>query len=151
MSRRAASENAQTEMAVEDPEAAKRERERKTEDRRELFERFFRACREVCRELGYDTVANELERDWGDLGRHVSSGVLKQTLAPNGDRNYFRWEWCTYFAEQSEEASDVLLEIGGRGKPKKTPEEELRDLKELMRRELGATANKLIRKAEAPR
>lgn len=136
-------------MDVDDPAEAARERERKSEYRRELLERFFRACRDVCRDLGYDRVANELEADWGDIGRHVSSGVLKMCLAPNGERNYFRWEWGTFFTEHSEEAADIYAEIAGR-KAKKKPEDELRDLQAIVRAELPKQADKLIRKAATP-
>jgi hypothetical protein len=141
----------QLEMDVEDPERTRRDRERLTEYRRELLERFFRACREVCRELTYERVAAELEADWGDLGRHVSSGVLKMTLATNdGARNYFRWEWGTYFADQSEECAMVLLEIGSRGRPKKDPKDELRDLQSIVRAHYPKDAEKHIRKAGMP-
>lgn len=142
---------AQLAMDVEDPHAAAEQVARDHDDQRLALEHFFAACRQVCRELGYERCANELDAIWSKVGRGVSASTLKATLAPNGERNYFRFEWAIWFAQQSEEVADLLLEIAGRGKPEKTPEEELRDLKELMRRELGATGNKLIRKAAAPR
>jgi hypothetical protein len=139
----------QLEIDVADPDAAKKERERLSEYRQELLERFFRACRDVCRELTYDKVANELEADWGGIGRHVSSGVLKVCLAPGNERNYFRWEWCTYFADASEECADVMAEISGR-KSKKDPKDELRDLQNIIRAEYPKQADKHIRKAATP-
>jgi hypothetical protein len=137
---------AQLELDVESP----RNLERKIEERREQLDRFFRLCREVCREHTYEAVATELEREWGDLGRHVSTGILKMALAPGNERNYFRWEWGAWFAEANGEIADLYCEIAGRGKPKKAPEEELRDLKELIRAELPRRAAALIRKAETP-
>jgi len=138
-------------MDVEDPAEVARDLERKIDDRRELLDRFFKACREVCREHTYETAATELEREWGDLGRHVSSGILKMSLAPGNERNYFRWEWCMWFAEQSEDVSDLLCEIAGRGMPKKPPEEELEDLKSIVRVHYPKDAEKHLRKAATPR
>ena len=105
------------------------------------------ACRQVALTLGYDRAAAELDRIWGHEGRPVSATFLRAALHDT-ERSHMRMEWLIWFAQQSEVVADIVLEMGGRGKPKKTPEEELRDLKELMRRELGQTANKLIRKAE---
>lgn len=135
-------------MSVDDPDAMRREQEREAEDQQELLARFFKACREVCREHTYERVAEELERIWGDLGRHVSSGVLKQTLAPGNERNYFRFEWCIWFARQSDSCAEILKEIIGHGQPKKSPEEELRDLQTELRAELShKRAEQLIRRA----
>lgn len=117
-------------------------------DRRKLLrEQLMAACRQVALTLGYDRCAAELDAEWGPEGRTVAATFLRAALNDEG-RSNFRMEWLPWFSEQSEVVADLVLEMGGRGKPKKTPEEELRDLKELMRRELGATANKLIRKAE---
>lgn len=118
------------------------------QDRRKLLrQQTMAACRQVALTLGYDRCAAELDAEWGPEGRGVSATFLRAALQDQ-ERSNFRHEWIYWFAEQSEVVADLLLEAGGRGKPKKTPEEELRDLKELMRRELGQTANKLIRKAE---
>lgn len=138
-------------MEVDDPAEVARERERKVEIRREQLDRFFRLCREVCREHTYEAVATELEKEWGDLGRHVSAGILKMSLAPGNERNYYRWEWGCWFAEHHEEIADLYCEIAGRGKPQKSPEEELADLKEIVRAEYPRQADKLIRKAAAPK
>lgn len=119
----------QTEMPVDDP----REKERDAEGQHDLMYRFYAACREVCREMTYEKAANALDVIWSPLGRAVSSSSLKMTLAPGNERNYYRWEWCVWFARQSEECADVLAEIAGRGKPKKTPEDELRDLQNIVR------------------
>jgi hypothetical protein len=136
-------------MDVEDPKAREREVAREVADQRLLLERFFAACREVCLDQTYEVVAVELERVWGDLGRHVSTGVLKSALSQSDpNRNYFRWEWCIWFARHSEHCAELLAEIIGRGKPKKTPEQELADLKSVIRNEYPRQAERLIRKGE---
>jgi hypothetical protein len=144
-------------MVVDDPAEVEREKariarekEEEIEDQRDLFMRFSAACRAVIRDLTADVVANELEAIWGELGRHVSSGVLKQTLAQGEvfNRNYFRFEWAIWFARQSEDCAELLAEIIGRGKPKKTAEQELADLKSVLHSEYPRQATRLIRKAE---
>jgi hypothetical protein len=140
----------QIEMDVEDPDAVRLAHERKIEERREQLALFFKLCREVCRLLSYEHVAAELEKEWGDLGRHVSAGVLKNTIAPDSKGNYFRWEWGMWFAEQNEEIADLLCEIAGRGKPKKDPKDELRDLQNIMRTHYPKDADRHIRKAATP-
>jgi hypothetical protein len=137
-------------MDVDDPVEAKRDREREIERQQELLSRFFKACREVCREQTYERAANELDDIWAPLGRGVSPSVLKATLSPGNERNYFRWEWAIWFATQSEDVADLLCEVAGRGKPKKSPEEELRDLQNIVRSEYPKQAERLIRKAGTP-
>lgn len=136
---------------VDDPAEVQRERERKIEDRREMLATFFKLCREVCREMTYETVATELEKEWGELGRHVSAGIVKMALATGNERNYFRWEWGMWFAEQSEDIADLYCEIAGRGKPKKDPKDELRDLQNILRTHYPKDADRHIRKAGSPR
>lgn len=128
---------------VEDPA----EVEKADDSERILRGQLIAACKQVALTLGYDQCAARLDRIWGPEGRPVSATFLRNALLDQNSA-HFRAEWLIWFAKQSEVVCDLLLETGGRGKPKKTPEEELRDLKELMRRELGQTANKLIRKAE---
>ncbi len=115
---------------------------------RVLRSQLMAACRQVALTLGYDECAAELDRCWGADGRPVSATFLRAALHDT-ERSHMRLEWFIWFAQQSEIVADLALEIGGRGKPKKTADEELRDLKDVMRRELGVTANKLIRKAES--
>ncbi len=137
-------QTAQTTMDVDNPlDVAAAD-----DEQRVLRSQLMAACRQVALSLGYDQCAAALDRIWGYEGRPVSATFLRAALHDN-ERSHMRLEWLLWFAQQSEVVADIALEIGGRGKPKKTPEEELRDLKELMRRELGTTANKLIRKAEA--
>ncbi len=139
----------QLEMPVDDPAELEKERQREVDEQHLVLGRFFAACREVVRETSWDHVANQLEAIWGPLGRHVSSGVLKLTLsASNGERNYFRWEWSIWFARNSEACADLLAEIIGRGRPKKDPADELRDLKDVIRNEYPKQAERLIRKGE---
>lgn len=140
----------QLSMAVDDPAEAEKERSREADDQRLLAERFYAACRAVVRESSWDAVAKELDAIWDPAGRGVSAGVLRATLAPNSERNYFRFEWAIWFARQSDDVADLLAEIIGRGKPKKTPEQELADLKQAIRAELPKRAEHLIRKAATP-
>ncbi len=107
------------------------------------------ACRGVARELTYETCANALDAIWARHGRGVSASALRSALTDT-ERNHFRFEWVIWFAAQSEHVADLLNEIAGKGRPKKKPEDELRDLKELMRRRLGDVAKEIIRKAETP-
>lgn len=140
----------QTTMAVEEPSAAAKKRDDEIAEQRAIFAAFVAACRVCVRDAGgYDPVTAQLEAIWGELGRHVSAGVLKSTLSEGEqNRNYFRFEWAIWFARQSEDCAALLGKIID--KPAKTPEEELRDLKALMRRKLGTVAEELIRKAESP-
>lgn len=121
---------------------------RDADDQALVFEGLLAACRACARLLTVEVCARELDRIWGDRGRPVSAAVLRAAL--NGtERNYFRLEWAIWFARQSEDVAELLLEIVGQGKPKKTPEEELADLKKLVRDELShKRAEALIRKAE---
>jgi hypothetical protein len=128
-----------------------------TEQEREAYDDHVRswrddvvmACRAVARELGYDTCAAGLDRQWGPLGRPVSASALRSALH-DAERNNFRFEWVRWFADRSEDVRELLAEAAGTGKPKKTAEEELRDLKAAMRAELGKVGERLIRKAETP-
>lgn len=112
-----------------------------------LREELWGALRAIARELTYEVCAAELDKRWGPKGRPVSASLLRAALNDT-ERNNFRLEWVFWFAKKSELIAELVLEIGGRGRARKKPENELRDLKELMRRELGSVANKLIRKAE---
>ncbi len=106
-----------------------------------LYEHLVVACRAVARELGYDACANAIEAIWADRGHPVSSSVLRAALNPNNlNHNYFRFEWAIWFARKSDAVAELLLEIGGRACPKKSPEDELRDLKAAIREELPKRA-----------
>lgn len=141
----------QTEMEVSDPQETQREREREIEAQQDILQRFFKACREVCRELGYERCANELDAIWAPLGRGVNPSTLKMTLAPGNERNYFRFEWAIWFARQNDDVAEALAEIIGAARPKKKPEDELRDLQEIVRGEYPKQAERIIRKAATPR
>lgn len=136
-------------MVVDDPAEAEKERAREADDQRLLLERFFAACRTVVRELSWDAVAKELDAIWDPTGRGVSAGVLRASLSPGNERNYFRFEWSIWFARQSDDVADLLAEIIGRGKPKKTPEQELADLKQAIRSEMPKRAEAIFRNARA--
>lgn len=132
---------------LEDPEELAKDREREADDQALLFEHVLAACRAVARDLTYDACARELDRIWGERGRPVSAAVLRAAL--NDARgNYFRLEWLIWFARQSEDVAQLAREIGGAGLPKKTPEQELEDLKNVLRSEYPKQAQRLIRKAE---
>ncbi len=125
------------------------EREAEADRQSALRDEMMLACRAVARELTYDVCARELDAVWGPKGRAVSASALRSALH-DVERNNFRFEWILWFATQSEDVADLLAEISGRGKPKKKPEDELRDLKALIREELPKRATALIRKAESP-
>ena len=112
-----------------------------------LMDRKLAAARKVVSERTVKACADELDQIWGPLGHPVSASTLANALRDH-ERNYFRSEWDSWFADQSEEFREVIAEVAGRGKPKKTPAEELAVLKELLRSELGTAGAKLIRKAE---
>jgi hypothetical protein len=114
-----------------------------------LLEHLVAACRAVARELTYEACAKSLDAIWGERGRPVSASVLRAGLSGT-ERNYFRVEWAFWFARRSETVAEILLEVAGRARPKKKPEDELRDLKALIREELPKRATALIRKAELP-
>lgn len=116
-----------------------------------LFDHLVAACRTVARELTVEYCAKSLDAIWGDRGRPVSASVLRSALNPGGaNYNYFRVEWAIWFARKSDHVAELLLEIGGSARPKKKPEDELRDLKALVKEALPKHAAALIRKAELP-
>jgi hypothetical protein len=138
-------------MVVDDPAEIQREKEREVEAQQEIFAAFFKAVREVCREHGYEFCANALDAVWAPLGRGVSASTLKMTLAPGNERNYFRFEWAIWFARQSDDVAEVLAEIIGAARPQKKPEDELRDLQDIVRSEYPRQAEKIIRRAATPK
>jgi hypothetical protein len=134
---------------LDDPNEIENEADREADDQWLITERFFVACRSVVREVGgWDACAQALDAIWARRGRGVTASVLRAAMTGT-ERNYFRWEWCIWFARQSAEVADLLFEAGGRAKPKKRAEDELRDLKVAVREELShKRADQLIRKAE---
>jgi hypothetical protein len=139
-------------QAEADQEAA--ERAARREARAILRVKLMAAIRGVARELQISNCADELEFDDQAFnegrGKGVSPATLRSCLEGT-ERNYFRLDWILWFAEQSEEIADLLCEVAGRGKPQKSPEEELADLKEIVRSEYPKQADRLLRKAAAPR
>lgn len=140
---------------LEDQAAVEAERQRDADEQRVWFVKLLAACKAVTRERTIERCANELEAIWIEHdGRTVSPAVLGAALKTSegaGSRNYFRIEWAYYFARFSEEVADLLLEAAGRGLPQKAPAEELEDLKEIVRAEYPKQADRLLRKAAAPR
>lgn len=99
-----------------------------------------------AREVTRDAEAFGTDRD-EDTGKGVSESLLAACLR-GSNRNYFRLDWLLWFAEESEEVREVLLEIVGRGKGMKDPKDELRDLKEVLRNEYPKQAERLIKKGQ---
>jgi hypothetical protein len=142
--------------AVQLPLEAVEKAERKAEleamgDAHEIrLNQLFAACKKAVRNLGSaDDAALELSAMWEDRGRPVTAPVLRAALADSRG-NYFRLEWILYFAELSEEVRDLLIAIG-HGDTPKDPREELDDVYDVIREELGKTGEALIRKAKARR
>ena len=121
------------------------------DDQALMFEHIVAACRAVARDLTIEVCAKSLDAIWGDRGRPVSASVLRAGLNPsNADYKHFRLEWVIWFSHHSEHVRELLAELAGRGKPKKTADEELRDLKALLKEELPKRADAIIRKAATP-
>lgn len=131
-------------IGLEDPNDVARE----SDEHHLIFETAIVAMRELARELTYQVCAAKLDAIWGSKGRPVSASVLRAALEGT-ERNYFRFEWCIWFARHSEDVALYMREIGGAALPVKTPEQELNDLKATIREEYPKQAVKLIRKAES--
>lgn len=127
------------------------ERDVETAQQRRLWNDVIDACRQVVREFGgYDPTAAALAHLWGPIGHHVTAAVLRSALSVESERNYFRGEWLLWFSLQSPTVAELLATIAGRSKPKKKPEDELRDLQEGIRAEMPKQAERIIRKAATP-
>lgn len=135
--------SAQTKLAGIDADEEAAEIEAENLWREELFN----ACRQCVRDLGgYEPCAAALDRRWGPKGRPVSASLLRAGLN-DAERNYFRGEWLAFFKGKSEDVAKILA---AGVKPKKTPEELLRDLENELREELShKSAERLLRKARA--
>lgn len=130
-------------------EAEAAEKAERREARGVLRHRLMAALRQHAREYQINAAASELDQDDATFGggKGVSASTLRSCLEGT-ERNYFRLDWLFWFAEESEEIADIVMEIAGRGKPVKKPEDELRDLKEALRQEFPKQADKLIRKGQ---
>jgi hypothetical protein len=138
-------------MVVDDPRAAERELEAEATADHIMFVHMIAACRDVALTTGYDKAANALDAIWSRHGRPVSASFLRAALNPDSEtRSYFRLEWVQWFARQSADVRELLLGVA-MGDGPKDPKDELDDLKEVMRVELGKVAEKLIQKGKAPR
>jgi hypothetical protein len=155
-----ASAKPQLEMVVDDPAQAERDRAQAERDREKdrdaqkaVFDALITACRDTAlAHGGYDKAANALDAVWGEFGRHVSGSFLNTTLKPVKPENagsYFRLEWIIWFAQHSAEVRDLLAGIAF--DTPKDPAEDLDDLHDVIREELGKTGEALIRKAKARR
>lgn len=136
-------EEADAEAALE---AADRER------RGIMRHRLMAAIRDFARLRQQNVCATELDKDDSVFGggKGVSASAFRACLEGT-ERNYFRLDWLFWFVDESDEVADLIVEIGKRGLSQKTPEEELQDLRDLVRQEMPKQADKLIRKAAAPK
>lgn len=113
-----------------------------------LMERKVQAAKKVCAERSVKVVAAALDEIWGPLGHAVSASTLSNALRDH-ERNYWRSEWDSWFCDESEEFREVVAEMCGRGKTKRTPQEQLEDMERLVRDALSPkSAEALIRKAK---
>lgn len=129
------------------------DREDEVEREHALLEGMLAAVRRAIRGIdgGYEASAVALERIWGPKGRHVTEALLRSCLAEDVEtrRNYFRFEWLFWFALHSEEVRELLDEVNGKAKPKKSYEQLYRDQCAVIREELGGKlAERIIRKTE---
>lgn len=134
----------------EEAEAEASEVAARRETRGILRARLMAAIRAFARERQIGSCAAELDQDDAVFGggKGVSASTLRSCLEST-ERNYFRLDWLLWFAEESEEIADLVMEVAGRGKPVKKPEDELRDLKEALRQEFPKQADRLIRKGQS--
>lgn len=113
-----------------------------------LMDRKLAAARILVDIKTLKVVASELDQIWGPLGHPVSASTLGNALRDH-ERSYWRSEWDSYFCDQSEEFREVCADMIGLGKRKRTTEEVLAEMKELVRDALSPKlATQLIRKAE---
>jgi hypothetical protein len=144
---RAIAPEMQPALELRSREEIERETEEASDAAGEQLTALINACKRVARELSYGHCADELEKLWGRHGRHVTAPTLR-ACCEGIERNYFRVEWAHWFAQQSDDVAAILREWGGARAPKKTPAEELEDLKRALLEEFPKQAAKLIRKAE---
>lgn len=113
-----------------------------------LMERKIRAAKKLCAELSVKVVAAALDEIWGPLGHTVSASTLSNALRDH-ERNYWRSEWDSWFADNSEEFREASADMCGRGKTKLTDKEVVENFERLVRDELSPKrAEALIRKAK---
>ncbi len=112
------------------------------------------ACHQIAEIRGFDAMATELDRTFSSEGRHVSTGLLHNTLADN-ERNYLRAEWIPVFLEYDDGDAIAQLCADVRGKiltPAKrlSPEDKLAILEERLVRELGDVGKRMVADVEGP-
>lgn len=113
-----------------------------------LMERKLAAARKLCAERSVKVVADALDQIWGPAGHTVSASTLSNALRDH-ERNYWRSEWDSWFCEESEEFKEVVAEMIGRGKAKRTEKEQIEEFDRLIRDALSPKlAETLIRKAK---
>ena len=117
--------------------------------RHRLFlDRKLAAARKVVAEQSIKVVADALDQIWGPIGHPVSASTLSNALRDH-ERSYWRSEWDSWFCDESEEFREVVAEMVGRGKVRKSAEEIAEDYERLVRDALSPkNAEVLIRKAK---
>lgn len=113
-----------------------------------LMDRKLQAAKKLCAERSVKVVAAALDEIWGPLGHAVSASTLSNALRDH-ERNYWRSEWDSWFCDESDEFKEVVAEMCGRGKSKRTTQEQLEDMERLVRDVLSPkNAEALIRRAK---
>lgn len=117
--------------------------------RHRLFmDRKLAAARRLCAERSVKVVADALDQIWGPLGHPVSASTLSNAMRDH-ERNYWRSEWDSWFCDESDEFKEVVAEMIGKGKAKRSEKEQLEEFDRLVRDALSPkNAEALIRKAK---
>lgn len=112
-----------------------------------LMERKLAAARRLVAERSVKVVAHELDQIWGPVGHPVSASTLSNALRDH-ERNYWRSEWDSWFADECDEFREVCAEMIGKGTPKRTDKDINEEYERLVRDALSPKlAETLIRKA----
>jgi hypothetical protein len=111
-------------------------------------------CRGIAEAKGFEAIARELDNTFAKEGRHVSSGLLHNTLDDN-ERNYLRAEWLPVFLEYDETDAIAQLCADVRGKvltpiKRLTAEDKLQIIEEILVREYGAAGARIVASVEGP-
>lgn len=113
-----------------------------------LMDRKLTTAKKLVAERSIKVVADALDQIWGPLGHTVSASTLSNALRDH-ERSYWRSEWDSWFCDESEEFAEVVAEMVGKGKAKKTPEQIAEDFETLVTEKLSPKeAAALIRKAK---
>ncbi len=113
-----------------------------------LMDRKLAAARVLVSERSIKVVADALDQIWGPIGHPCSASTLSNALRDH-ERSYWRSEWDSWFCDESVDFADVVAEMVGKGKAKKTADQIAADFEALVTEKLSAKeAAALIRKAK---